>query len=298
MIRIDDLSETNDNIKKEFVEEFKVYIVNNIRSYSHANFNSWVIETFTPETSNKSQPNRYFAADTEYNTAFSHWVFETAIYLPLFKKLKSIYPDLKLYLQNMRQYKNLFCKYFGIDDKDITYKFDTSMQSICYFPSPISALNEKSLPPKYVDYVNKFMDYFIDTENKTTYSVNIMPRQIKENFIHNDRQIPFNQIIESTNSIPDRIITNTDSIDNLQSQINAVRFSKINVFTDGSPFLVNGMFSYNKHVIVSGSMCTDSQSAAYHKLGYVRQRIINQNKSVSFIPGQEDTVQKIMSLLN
>lgn len=298
MIHINDLSETNDQMQKEYIDDFKIYSVRNPRSYVHVSFNSWVIETCNPETSNSCPINIYFAAETLYNDAFSHWVFETAIYLPLFKKLKVQYPDLKLYLKNMRQYKILFCKYFGIEPEDIVYTFDTSLQSKCYFPSPISALNDTCLNPKYVDYLNRFMDCFLDAENKEIYSVNIMPRQIKENYKGNDRSISFDVIIELTNTISNRIITMTDSIDNLQSQIDVVRCSKVNVFTDGSPFLVNGMFSHNKHIIVSGQMCTDSQSINYLKLRYIRQKIINQNKSVSFIHGQEDSVKKIMSLLS
>jgi hypothetical protein len=297
-IRIDDHSETNDQIHKEYIDDFKIYSVKNIQSYTHVNFNSWHINVGNSETTYTSKIQHYFAADTFIHTAFSHWVYETGIYLPLFKKLKAIYPDTKIYFQDKRQFKILFCKYFEIEDEDIVYSFDTSIPSICYFPSPISALNETYLNPTYVTYLNRFMDYFIDKENKEIYSVNIMPRQTKENYKGNDRIIQFDKIIESTSVIENRIITLTDSIDNLQSQIDAIRFSKVNVFTDGSPFLVNGMFSHNKHIIVSGQMCTDSQSMTYHKLGYIRQRIIDKNKSVSFIQGQDDTVEKIVSLLN
>jgi hypothetical protein len=297
MIHINDLSETNDTIQKEYIDDYKIYSIKNIQSYSHVNFNSWVVKICNSENSDTGCINRYFAADTSFDTAFAHWVYETAIYIPLFKKLKTIYPDLKLYLQNRRNYKILFCKYFGIETDNIVYTFDNNVQSICYFPSPISALNDPYLNPNYVNYLNRFMDHFIDTENKEIYSVNIMPRQIKENYKENDRVITYDLILESTNSIPNRIITLTDLIDNLQLQIDAICCSKITVVTDGSAFLVNGMFSHNKHLIVSGLMCTHTQSMTYHKLGYIRQKIINQNKSVSFIVSQEETIKKIMSLV-
>ena len=53
------------------------------------------------------------------NDPFGHWVFEVAVFLPLFHILKSKYPTLKLLSFNPKRYNDIFYKGFGIIDEDI-----------------------------------------------------------------------------------------------------------------------------------------------------------------------------------
>ncbi len=329
MIQLDDSSETNDLIHKEEVDIYKVYSVKNVKSYTHSEFNAWGVETTT--ISYPGAQNMYFAFDTFYENAFSHWVFECAIYLPLYKLMKARIPNLKLYLKSAKTYKTLFCKYFDIHNDDIVYEFDVTHQSVCYFPSPISALNAPCLHPDYVKHVGLFWDNFRPLESCKlglisdcglslnnakhhhevdltvhgsigiaaieSHVVTVLPRQTKENYTHNDRIVPFNKIIEYVTTIPNHMILHTDTVEDLNYQIEVLRKSKNIVLADGAAFQVNGMFCYNKNIIVSGPLFSKVQGCTFHKLGYIVERITRQNKSVLFI-AEEDMACKQIEVCN
>ena len=106
-----------------------------------------------PLNNNFVPDNYYFIADTLYDEAFGHWVLETGIYLPLFITLKKTYPNLKLVLRSKRMFKKLFCDFFGI--KDVVYSLEPN--NVCFFPSPISALNDKSISNLYYKAIEKNM---------------------------------------------------------------------------------------------------------------------------------------------
>jgi hypothetical protein len=313
MIKLDDSSETNDLIHKEEVDIYKVYSIKNVKSYTHSDLTVWSVET-TP-ISDPGVQNMYFAFDTIYENAFGHWVFECAIYLPLYKLLRARIPNLKLYLKSAKTYKTLFCKYFDIHKDDVVYEFDVAHQSVCYFPSPISALNVPCLHTDYVKHLDLFWDNFrlFNARNHhevdlnvcghtgidavESHVVTVLPRQKKENYNSNDREVPFNKIIEYVTTIPDHVLLHTDAVEDLQHQIEVLRKSKIIVLTDGAAFHVNGMFCYNKNIIVSGPLFSKTQGCTFHKSGYIIEKIIRQNKSVLFI-SEEDSACKQIELFS
>ena len=124
-----------------------------------------------------------------------------------------------------------------------------------------------------------------------------MPRQTKENFKGNDHNTPLAYVTEYASHIPDSIILNTDTINELKTQINVLRESKIIVITDGSPLLVNGMFCYDKDIFVTGVLYVQNQAMTYLKVAYIVNKIKCQNKSLSFIAGEKETTDKINELL-
>jgi hypothetical protein len=126
-------------------DTYKVYEVENVSGYIYANFNSWELEVNDILNDTIVPDNYYFIADTLYYEAFGHWVLETGIYLPLFITLKKTYPNLKLVLRSKRMFKKLFCDFFGI--KDVVYSLEAN--NVCFFPSPISALNDKSISDEF-----------------------------------------------------------------------------------------------------------------------------------------------------
>jgi hypothetical protein len=297
MIYIDEATETSQEVRKEIIDEYKVFCVNNVESYEHKCYKAWEITMFNSFIIDEKDPptSIYFVGDTIYGDAFAHWVYETAIYLPLFKKMKLIHPTLKLYLKSHKTFKLLFCSYFGIDLDDIVYTFVPGVR--CYFPSPISALNDPQLHPEYVTHLDIFWDYFKCTDVINKYSVNVFPRQKKENYTVNDRNVPFNLIIQYTDRIPNHTITETDNITDLNTQLEKIRSSNIIVLSDGSPFLVNGMLCYNKHIIISGQSCTEAQGVTYYKIAYIIKKIREQNISLSYIDSQHNTCIKITELM-
>jgi hypothetical protein len=266
-ILIDDLS-----AHKNFIidEIYKIYEVENVLSYSNENYNSWKLTT-EPSV---SIDHYYFVIDTLYDEAFSHWVFESAIYLPVFHKLKKLYPSLKLVLKAKRTFKQLFCKYFQIED----VVYDTKPNNICLFPSPITSLNDKNITEDYKQQVYNFAKYF-DGEAELHHEFVIMPRQSKENFIYNDRKFNFERLI---NCLKNRsYILNTDEIVDLNDQIAIVKSGKNICVTEGSPFYVNGLFCNNKTIyIVDISECCITQPKIYIKLQFILDTHKSRNKVV------------------
>ena len=100
----DDIFVITDNeidIVNEDIYSYK--IIKNVAKVTPS-FNKWTIETNQIYPSNYSYPSNdssyYFIIDTLLHDAFAHWVFESAIYLPLFLLLKEkYYPNLKLYIR-------------------------------------------------------------------------------------------------------------------------------------------------------------------------------------------------------
>ena len=259
------------------------------------NFNSWHVITAAKNASHIK--NIYFLLSTPFDNAFSHWVFECGIYLPLYKYLKSMYPEIKLYLKEFKCYKLLFCKYFNINEDDIVYTIDSNNSNICYNSSPISALNEKAISTQYMNQVDRLWDFFKNKDNSDlVYKLNIMPRQKKENLVGNDRFVDFSKIVDLANNIKNSIIVHTDEIESLDKQIDYIRKSEIIILVDGSAFQVNGMFSYDKTIIVSGPLFSIHQKRDYPKLCYFVDKVISQN-SVIFTDNPDDALKYVQKIL-
>lgn len=233
----------NDNSKYEqiTIDIYKLFKVENILEYSYENHNTWKITLDDDVKSNNE--NVYFIIDTFFHDAFGHWVFESAIYLPVFKKLKESYPNLKLVLKEEKNYKKLFCKYFNIDENDIVYNIESNNTS--FFPSPITCFNDQVITEAYKSQIYKFREYFVDN-NDIKRDMLIMPRQTKENYKSNDRVHNIQYLLDKYKD--KAYILNTDEITNLKDQIELVQSSKNIILTEGSPFFVNSFFCKNKNI--------------------------------------------------
>lgn len=232
---------------QEHIGIYKTFKVNNVKSYTNdTNFNSWIIDTFDDNT--PEHMHTYFIIDTLFDRAFSHWVFECAVYLDLFLLLKEKYPNIKLHLKNKRTFKLLFCRLFGIKEEDIVYNLEHSNISI--FPSPISFMNNTNLPQEYIEQLRVFFLRFNQYKsNVVSPATLIMPRQSKENFDGNDRSYKTDRIGECFKSKPYEYF-HTDTVTDLRYQIQKVSSANTIILTDGSPFLVNGMFAQNARIMV------------------------------------------------
>ncbi len=262
-----------------FVDETKLFIVENVAEYSLQDFNTHKIVTISPTSTDVAC--YYFVIDLLYNDAFAHWVYESAIYLPLFNSLKIQYPNIKLLLKTHKTFKLLFTNFLGIPDSDVIYDTNMNHENICIFPSPISSLNDKSITGTYQKLVDKFASLFanftpIQIDNKNDYVV--LPRQKKENYNANDREYDVNfiyNILKQKNKSFD--VVETDTITDLTKQINSLQMSNNVILTDGSPFLVNIMFCKHQKVFVIDRI-TQNQSSKYIKIFFVINHICRKNK--------------------
>ena len=176
---------------------YKLFLVENVVQYSLMDFKTFKIETC--ETKNKDIQ-YYFVIDLTYHDAFAHWVYESAIYLPIFYKIKEKYSNVKLLLKGHKEYKMLFVKFFNISENDVKYDSEIKTANVCLFPSPISALNDKSvLTDNYMNIVSNFVNIFLNSfySNDFCYDYIILPRQTKENYNNNNRTYDMDSVFKS-----------------------------------------------------------------------------------------------------
>jgi len=281
------------NVRKELHHEiYKVFIVNNVRSYDNPRFDVWNIDA--PDGDIHSSGDTFLVIDTIYNEAFGHWVFECGIYLELFKILKSVYPNIKLKLKVRRIFKILFCKLFDIFEGDIVYELPPS--NTCIFPSPISLQNDKTVHPEFRLQLERLFKYIgqIQTEPHEDISYLLMPRQTKENYASNDRKVPFNDIFTYFSDRPhiNSKILHTDTVVDMKEQIRMVRSAKNIILTSGAAHTVNGLFSQNSNILVLGDL--SFQSLEYPKVSMINQFIESINSTKLIICSNNNAVLKYL----
>lgn len=284
----DDTSKNN-NLKRIFLDNiYEFYELNNVINYDYINFNSWKINLYNIDNTNNTDNNiqYYLMFDTLFNDAFLHWVVESAIFLPAFKKLKDQYPNIKIHIKIKRKYKDLFIKFFNIDENDIEY--DIKINNISFFPIPNTSLNNNSISEIYINYFNNFYKYiqYNTIHDKINDIILILPRGNKENFKGNDRKYNIDDI---TNNLIDKsfILKADNDINDLNNQIEIINKYKNIILTDGSPFFINGLFANNSNIIVLGNMCLN-QIHNYKKMDYIYNIIKNKNK-INIIPYNNET---------
>jgi len=262
---------------------YKLFMVENVLTYSLINYNTHHIEVYDKyiNTEEVQSPQYYFPIDLIYHDAFGHWVYESAIYLPLFHSLKQLYPNIKLVLKEKKKYKWLFLKFFSIQESDVIYDSEMQKYNICLFPSPISSLNDNEyFNNTYTDIINNFIQLFntinIPAESKK-YDCIVMPRQTKENYIGNNRFYSMDFIYRF---IEDNSLTyftlNTDDIDDLTEQIKAIQSATTVILTDGSPFHVNLLFCKHQRIHIIDTI-TQEQQKIFQKKKYTIETVSKLN---------------------
>lgn len=270
-------------MEEKILDLYKIFIINNIQSYSNNENNNWNYKIINNNYLNPI--NYYLIIESDQNEAFAHWVFESGIYLLLLIELKKKYPLIKLHLKTKKIFKLLFIKKFNFSEDDICY--DIKLPNTCIFIDPISRLCDNNISDEYKKQVDLFYNYFRSLSilnNKVGKSINILflPRQKKENFKPNDRT--YNTIL--LEKCPFITVLHTDQITNLNEQINYINSAKNIILTDGSPFLVNGMFAYNSTIFIIGNT-TVGQIDFYKKMQYLEKKIIENNNKIIRIPIQK-----------
>ena len=91
------------------IAPYQLVRIPNVTTYTlcGTTFNIWIVQTDST-LSDISSTNVYFVIDLYFDEAFSHWVYESAIYLPLFCMLKVTYPTLKLVLKTKKEFQTPF----------------------------------------------------------------------------------------------------------------------------------------------------------------------------------------------
>ena len=230
----------------------------------------------------------YFVIDLMYSDAFGHWVYESAIYLPIFKKLKEMYSNIKVVLKERKDFKSLFLNFFNISPSEVIYIENMSATNVCFFPSPISSLNDNIyFTENYKQILNRFIQLFHNykTEKKVLYDCIVLPRQSKENYINNNRYynfLPIYTFLKNTHMTYNML--HTDEVTDLVFQIQTLRSAPNIILTGGSPFLVNNMFCINSKIAILDTI-TLNQANIYVKIKNIIDTVckINNNR-IEYIP--------------
>ena len=230
----------------ESVDIYKIYAVHGVSSYvlDATTFNTWnIVETGNPGP-------KFLCIDTYFHEAASHWIFESAVYLPLFKLLKNVDNTIQLHIKvPVKKYKKLFCDFFGIEPT-----YDLPPANTCFFPNPISAQNRLVLNESFIPQLDRFIAAFTDIKlTPASLDFLILPRGKAENYHGNDRTVDFSMIYAAAEagSSPYSIL-NTDDISNLTDQIVAVRNAKNLILCDGAAFVINTLFAKNATIYIIG----------------------------------------------
>ena len=280
---------------KETIDIYTIFYVTNVNKYyfDGIKYDSWNITRH--DTIIESPNMTYFILDTHFNDAFGHWVFESAIYLPLFIKLKERFPTMKLLLKEKRTYKLLFYSFFNIKEEDIAYTIDSPVNT-CIFPSPISALNCRQISEEYIQQLKRFYLHFMDYKTTQTDTILVMPRQKKENYIGNDRvcdMVPVISYLENKTTETKHIVYNTDAVTNLIDQIKTVSSANNIIISDGSALLVNAMFAYEANIYILGNY-TPGQACAFAKVNTILEfsKTLSKNTHI-YCKSDKDIIEHI-----
>lgn len=262
--------------------------VENVCSYKfcEATFEKWLIEC-TPLPINEEAKSVYLAIDLAF-PAFAHWVFESAIFLPYFTKLKEQYPNIKVHFSIKRDFKILFCKLFNIEENEIAYTISFPNKFI--FPKPLGSLNKKTIDPIHRSLIYDFFIIFkkyIPTTN-TIYSDIVLPRQKKENLVSNDSS---QELLYTINKFKEKkinfLILHTDYIIDIQDQIKILSQCNNITLVDGSALLVNMLFVKSKVFHVAVRHMTQGQAENYPQMAYIFEcsKLLN-NNIVNYYPSE------------
>jgi capsular polysaccharide biosynthesis protein len=257
---------------------YKLHLVENVQLYTMTK--DYTNRYFELSGSGGSfEKKHYFAIDLVHHDAFGHWVYESAVYLPLFRRLQELYPGIQLLLKGKKRYKTMFLQFFNIDEADVSYSIDGNFFNLCLFPSLITSLNDNMFFTEDYKRISMiFMHIFRDYDTPASivsYDRVIMPRQTLENYKNNDRKYPIMyDIIEKYKA--NSLVINTDELTDLTEQIRMVRSAPVVMLTDGSPFLVNILFCRNQSIYVVDNI-TENQNARFFKFRFIVDTICNMN---------------------
>jgi hypothetical protein len=230
--------------------------------------------------------NYYFYIEAKYPDAFAHWMYESAIYLYLYIKLKEIYPTLKIYTKIKRRYKDVTYRAFNIKESDISYTIENT-NNIVLFPSYLTCFT-KTINDNHRLYLMNFRNYLTEVDAiKKDISILYFPRGKLENYKGNDRTILNQGDIENlVKTYPNSYVYYTDTTTtDMRDQIKLLQRANIFICDYGSNFSFNSFFCNDSNIIILG--LEDAHKIFPYSL-IIHDITEKKNKSITFIPKEND----------
>lgn len=293
------INNSDDNISPvEKIDEVNIYSVKNVISYKYYNN----VHDILCNNNIVNSEHKYFLFEMSAQLsreAFAHWIIEGAILIPVFKKIKSKYSNIKLHLHMCKKFKTLFLNYFNINENDISYTLEPNNE--CFITEPFtffdnkldSSLNFKLHFTYVVNFFNSIRPQVLPEKD---IDILFLPRQTKENFIHNDRNHNTKQLEDSILLMDNCYVLHTDNITDLKDQINFILRAKNIIVTDGSPYIINSLISLNANIICIGRVNV-RQITCFTEMAMI-QNSIELNNKVHIIEDYFYTFESVKNLLS
>ena len=233
--------------------------------------------------------------DNVYCDAFSHWFFESFIFIRELIALKSTYRHLKIFIPNEKKYMRDILNHFGLD---ITNSLNPDNLVIFFRRDTSLNLNHDSL--SYQIRLTLFREFlrgnlpYVDRMVKTVF----IPRQLTDNYSGNDRTLFTDDIEQCLSTTDDAIVIYTSAANSFKSQYSLVGRCDTLLVPDGSAFLVNGFIAHESLILVLGSQFVPTQSQKFDKMKLLLS-IIRRHNDVIFINKNSDfSISDIEPFLN
>jgi hypothetical protein len=303
----------NNTIPSFYIEEYPLYKIENVQdvsdnlhpllhkdniAFNDKSFNwGWRVISDTTHIINNT-PNYYFNIETVNQVSFNHWTIESAIHLFIFSKLKEMYPNIKIIIPIMKNYKRIFFNIFNLNETDIVSSYDKD-NNIIIFPSYTNLHDPKSGELSYKRYLEHFINKVKKHINydtiKKDISVLLFTRSKKENNCVTDRML-LNEdaLIDLVQSIPNSMVYNPENTTDITTQLKLIARSHIIILEYGSSYFTNGLFSKNSNIIVLGVFFQNHVDG--HRLN--NELIVENNNSVTFTNTSTVAHQQIIVDIN
>lgn len=265
------------------LESTNFYTIDNVENIipGHGEYDITITECKNAKT--------YFFIETGYHDSVGHWLFESALFLSFYNNLKTIYPDLILYIPNLKTYKLLFCSFLKVP---FTNEFVKGSTIIC--PDPITCLTSTEDNYLYHNLVDKFWNIFTPSSTPIITQFLVMPRQSKENYAPNNRDISLKHIINFLGACRNYKLFDTDLVSALELQIAVVSSADSIILTSGGAYLVNSLFARNKTIYVVGEPDMLDQGSKYPLFQYVINKGRKSN-TVIFCKSDDDVMHLLQN---
>jgi hypothetical protein len=232
------------------IDDYKFDVQNGVTKISiqHRDHYGWDIE-YT-DIDDSEVENYYYYIDGIYDEAFSHWTYESGIYLHVFNKLKEKYPAIKVLSFRNKGFKTIQYEAYGISPVNTI----ESIKNKVIFIKNCSQADHTECK-LYLTHVRRWYNYLMSLRPVVEKDIDILylPRSSTENYreISEIKYIQ-NSLINIFNEYNGAIIYYTDKTRNIADQIELIGRAKILVVNEGGNVLVNGYFAKNSHIIVIG----------------------------------------------
>jgi len=214
-------------------------------------------------------PHIFFAFETPSHSAFAHWVFESAVFLPYFANFKNA--RILVNKNPTRDYKQLFFNLFGINESNIFHVNRCEDSSIIDYENIpenniciicrnflLTDLSEKSRDTSCLNLYRQIVTNFknimtpMNVIEKTIEHL-FLPRNSSQNYTPNDRVIDYTQIRTILAEKEYTLYKTSDTTD-FHAQIQLVRSAK-HIYLDwGSNYFVNGFFANASNIYIVNQM--------------------------------------------